>query len=137
MKDLQRYFFNFFLSKRSFTVYHLSCQINEELISKIISQNLFYSFEKINKLFFLGSIYYRPFSSKEKPKRIFIDQIVHKNDYLRVYSDTSRYNVENIQWKERILYNSEDFLVIDKPNFFDFLNFLFNLSQSCLISFYS
>lgn len=50
-----------------------------------------------------------------KWKRVRIDQTVLPNDDLRVYSVPWRYPVSDIDWTKRILFNEEDFIVIDKP----------------------
>lgn len=99
----------------SSNVLHLKCSFNEILLSNYILTSLKLNKNEINSLISLGSIYYLSVQSNEKPKRILNDRIIFKDDYLRIYLNTSRYNVNIINWKSLILYDCDDFIVVNKP----------------------
>jgi 23S rRNA-/tRNA-specific pseudouridylate synthase len=51
------------------------------------------------------------------PKRIMRDRYLSDQDYIRVHLKPRRYfNANKIDWAKRILYETSDYLVIDKPN---------------------
>lgn len=63
----------------------------------------------------LGSVYFRSSDSKEPTQRVLNDQIISFGDYVRVYANTTRYNIHSIDWRKTIIYDSPDFVVVDKP----------------------
>ena len=64
----------------------------------------------------LGSVYHKPsMADLHRPVRQFDDILVAHGDYVRVHPDTARYDTDSINWCNRIIFENDDFLVVDKP----------------------
>lgn len=78
-------------------------------LNKIISEVLESPLEQINFLIQLGSVYV---NSKRAGS---IDEQVTENTHIRVHTKPRRYNV-NYDWKSRVVFDHQDFVVLNKPN---------------------
>jgi len=63
---------------------------------------------RLSELFRLGSI----FVNKE---RVFSETPLKENDYIRIHSFPKRYDVESVDWKSRLIFENEAFVIINKP----------------------
>ena len=51
-----------------------------------------------------------------KARRLLRDEYVGNDDYLRVYPKPKSYNVDAVEWGSRVIHETSDFLIIDKPS---------------------
>jgi 23S rRNA pseudouridine1911/1915/1917 synthase len=77
-------------------------------LSELLCNELFILEKEFQGLISLGAIFVNH-------KRVFEDQILSKEDYVRVHRFPRRFEVNNIDWRSRILFENEDFIVINKP----------------------
>lgn len=77
-------------------------------LNEIICEVLELPLEQINFLIQLGSVYV-------SGKRAQPDEVVTENTHIRVHTKPRRYNV-NHDWKSRIVFDHQDFVVLNKPN---------------------
>lgn len=77
-------------------------------LNEIISEVLETSLEQINFLIQLGSVYVNG-------KRAQTDEEISENMHVRVHTKPRRYNI-NYNWKSRIVFDHQDFVVLNKPN---------------------
>lgn len=77
-------------------------------LSEIISEVLTLPTDEANFLIQLGSVYVGG-------KRALINDQVTENTQIRVHTKPRRYNVD-YDWKSRIVFEHQDFLVLNKPN---------------------
>ena len=65
----------------------------------------------------LGAVYVKhSYSHKDgKAKRLIEDIIVYKDDYIRVHLHPRRFSVSSIDWNSRVLDESDEHIVINKP----------------------
>lgn len=78
------------------------------LISDVLLSTLNISKDDLQKLFPLGSVYL-------EGNRILNDQEIVEGAYLRVHTKPRRFPANTYDWSERILFNDENFVVVDKP----------------------
>jgi 23S rRNA pseudouridine1911/1915/1917 synthase len=78
-------------------------------INKIIADVLELPLEQINFLIQLGSVYV------SSTRALTTDQQVTENTHIRVHTKPRRYNV-NYDWKSLIVFDHQDFVVLNKPN---------------------
>ncbi len=99
-----------------------------------IANQLQLSKSEVKELIHVGAVYYLPHSSgalsttdnlaiapsatrQPQPKRISRDCNIHDQDYIRVHPHPRRYpNSQQVDWAKRIIFESPDYFVIDKPN---------------------
>lgn len=79
-------------------------RLSEFFKSRILSDETY-----LAQLFALGAI----FVNKE---RVFADQELKTNDYIRIHTHPKRYEIKHIDWKSLIVFESETFLVVNKPS---------------------
>eukprot|EP00501_MAST-03F_sp_TOSAG23-6_P002613 GSMAST32.ASY1.ANO1.2754.1 assembled CDS len=102
--------------------------------------------QDIDNIFDLGAVYYNP-KGPDAPKillrRLLGDNgrstILHSGGYLRVHSKPKRFlSALSTKWSERIVYNNENFVVVDKPAGVPSVpsvdNFIENVPQQLFIS---
>ena len=77
-------------------------------LNEIISEVLEMPLEQINFLIQLGSVYVNS-------KRALEGDNVTENTHIRVHTKPRRYNV-NYDWKSRIVFDHQDFVILNKPN---------------------
>lgn len=77
-------------------------------LSEIISEVLTLPTADVNFLIQLGSVYV-------SGKRAELEQEVLESTHIRVHTKPRRYNV-NYDWKSRIVFDHQDFIVLNKPN---------------------
>lgn len=75
-----------------------------EIISEVLEQPL----EQINFLIQLGSVYVNSKRAQDGVQ-------VTENTHIRVHTKPRRYNV-NYDWKSRIVFDHQDFVILNKPN---------------------
>ena len=78
------------------------------LLSDFIAKKLILEESHISNLFSLGSIFVNK-------KRVFIDQPLFPSDYIRVHTHPKRYEVEAIDWRNRVIFEKDNFILINKP----------------------
>jgi 23S rRNA pseudouridine1911/1915/1917 synthase len=77
-------------------------------LSELLFRELFIEEKEFRGLISLGAIFINH-------KRVFEDQILSKEDYVRIHRFPKRYEVSHIDWRTRIVFENEDFIVINKP----------------------
>lgn len=77
-------------------------------LNEIISEVLELPLEQINFLIQLGSVYV-------SSRRAQVGDEVTENTHIRVHTKPRRYNV-NYDWKSRIVFDHQDFVILNKPN---------------------
>ena len=104
------------------TIFHVRTMSTRHLIadsslplSFYISQNLNISTSAALGLIKLGSVYCKFSNQSNGPIRQMSDTEVHPGDYVRIYPNTTRYDIDEINWNERIIFCNDDWVVIDKP----------------------
>jgi len=88
------------------------------LISQTILKNIHLPAPDLISLFKYGAIYHRAAncSINTKPKRIHDDINVDIGDYVRVHTSPRFYpEFDSINWEDTIIFNSSEFMVINKP----------------------
>jgi len=80
-------------------------------ITEILPPLLTLSTERVSELLNLGSVYLNK-------KRILDDQVIPSMSYLRVHCKPKRYPVEAVDWKSLVIFENDDFIVINKPQGF-------------------
>ena len=85
------------------------------LLSNAILENSLLSADEFSYLLSLGAVYVRPFGSEAKPARVISDLEVDNGDYIRYHTDPRRFPTDHIDWSKRILYDNDDYVVIEKP----------------------
>ena len=87
-------------------IQHLIVNQPETLFS-ILQRELNISAERANFLLSMGAIYHNG-------ERTLEDHLLQKNDLIRCHTEPRRFRV-NIDWNKHILFENQDFIVIDKP----------------------
>ena len=87
----------------------------QSLLSSAILENSLLSVNEFSYLLSLGAVYVRPFGSEAKPARVISDIEVDDGDYIRYHTDPRRFLTDHIDWSKRILYDNDDYVVIEKP----------------------
>lgn len=80
----------------------------KQKVSHILTENFKLDRSHQELLFALGAIYLNK-------KRLLIDEVVKPHDHLQIYLRPKRYSVTNIDWKTRIVFETSQFCVINKP----------------------
>lgn len=78
------------------------------LLSEILTTSLEVGDDRVLELLNLGGIYLE--GSRQK-----IDCEIAEGAYIRVHTKPRRFPANDYNWKERILFSDENFLVVDKP----------------------
>jgi 23S rRNA pseudouridine1911/1915/1917 synthase len=78
---------------------------SEESLNQILFKH--FKVKDPEHLYKLGSIYLNK-------KRVFADQIIKPNDYLRLHLESRRFKVD-YDWKKIIVISNPDFVVVNKP----------------------
>jgi len=78
------------------------------ILSDFLKSQMSLDEDHLKSLLRLGSI----FVNKE---RVFSETEIKENDYIRVHSFPKRYDVESVDWKSRIIFENDAFVVINKP----------------------
>ncbi len=98
-----------------------------------IANQLHLSKSEAKELIHVGAVYYLPHTlgalstsnlatassttRQPQPKRISSDCNIYDQDYIRVHPHPRRYpNAKQVDWSKRIVFESPDYFVIDKPN---------------------
>ncbi|WP_413291051.1 RluA family pseudouridine synthase [Bdellovibrio sp. HCB337] len=77
-------------------------------LKEILVSELNLSAELLEDLLQLGSIYF-------EGQRQLSDKNIAEGDYIRVHTKPRRFPHNNYQWKERIIFEDENFIVVNKP----------------------
>ena len=85
------------------------------LLSSAILENSLLSVNEFIYLLSLGAVYVRTIGSEAKPARVISDIEVNNGDYIRYHTDPRRFPTDRIDWSKRILYDNDDYVVIEKP----------------------
>lgn len=88
------------------TFHHVTAK--QTTVKKVLIEHFKLTEERAQELLTLGAIY----SNKI---RIFQDKELPRGAYLRLHLNPKRFPIEEINWKARLLKESPDFIVIDKP----------------------
>jgi 23S rRNA pseudouridine1911/1915/1917 synthase len=78
-------------------------------LKEILMEELKLSAESFGELLHLGSIYF-------EGKRQVSEREIHEGDYIRVHTKPRRFPDNTYHWKERILFEDENFVVVNKPS---------------------
>ncbi|MFM8316083.1 MAG: pseudouridine synthase family protein [Deltaproteobacteria bacterium] len=89
------------------SIHHLICDKTISL-SEFVRSQLHIDHDKISLLISLGSL----FVNKE---RRFQDSLIHPLDYVRVHPYPKRYPVNEMDWNSRILFQNDQFVLVNKP----------------------
>lgn len=77
-------------------------------LSEILMSELNLSADQLTNLLHLGSIYL-------EGQRQLHEKIISEGDYIRVHTKPRRFPNNNYQWQERIIFENENFIVVNKP----------------------
>lgn len=94
------------LKKKYLVTHHIVAQATD--LNTYLAQNLKLEESKISYLLSLGAVYLNE-------KRTQINSPLLTNDYLRVHHVPKRFPIENIVWKNQIVFENSDMIVINKP----------------------
>jgi len=84
----------------------------------LVSRELACSAEAAGELIQFGSVYHKPANAHIRAMReIDCDKLIDPGSYCRIHANPRRYTqrLQGIDWKSRIIEETDDFLVIDKP----------------------
>ncbi len=77
-------------------------------VAEVLAKHFNLDDEAITRLFYFGAIY-------QDKKRILEDRVLPKGGYLRIHLNPKRFPVEDINWKERVVVDHPEFIIVDKP----------------------
>jgi len=77
-------------------------------VLEVLETHFKVSSERAQELIELGSLYLNK-------KRVFRNETLPKGAYLRLHLYPKRYEVREIEWKKKVIFESSDFLVMNKP----------------------
>ena len=80
-------------------------------ITEILPSLLAVSTERVSELLHLGSVYVNK-------KRVLEDKELSAHSYVRVHCKPKRYDVSKVDWKSTVVFENEDFVLVDKPSGF-------------------
>ena len=84
------------------------------MASTAISDDLNLELSKSLFLIEFGAVFLQR-KGDAKARRLRRDEYVDVDDYLRVYPQPKYYNVDDINWRSRVQYETSDYVIIDKP----------------------
>lgn len=87
-------------------IHHFIINKSEDLFS-LLARELPLSKEQIQFLLHLGAIY-------QNGERILKNHLLHKGDVIRCHTEPRRFR-RDFEWNKHILFEDEDFILIDKP----------------------
>jgi 23S rRNA-/tRNA-specific pseudouridylate synthase len=102
------------MQRRMFATFHHLVDHPSKL-SECVANSMNVSVKSAMDLISLGSVYHKSNSAQFGPTRYMTDIDVEMGDYIRVYPDTTRYDTDSINWKERVIFENDDFVVVNKP----------------------
>ena len=101
------------LSTTKFVTAPTSSSCSAAILSTICEKSTGVSTEKLIKL---GAVYIKA-AGDLKPKRILSDVQVSEGDLIRIHPYPRRYRtIHNIQWKQAIVYECDEYVIINKPS---------------------
>lgn len=103
----------FFQKRMLATLHHIVKQPTK--LSECVAECMNISINNAHDLINLGSVYHKSNSEQIGPMRVMNDVPVETGDYIRVFPDTSRYDTDSVNWKERVLFENNDYIVVNKP----------------------
>lgn len=77
-------------------------------VARVLAKHFDLSPEEIARLFHFGALY-------QDKKRILEDRTLPKGGYLRIHLKPKRFPVKEINWKQRVVTDHPEFVLIDKP----------------------
>ncbi len=77
-------------------------------VTEVLSQHFGLTPAQIAMVFHFGAIY-------QNKKRILEDRPLETGEYLRVHLKPKRFAVDEINWKECVVHEHEEFILVDKP----------------------
>lgn len=77
-------------------------------LSKAVCTELGITIQDFQFLLNFGAIYY-------KGQRILNDVVVSQQDYIRVHTKPRRFPIENLEIRDSIIFNNDNFVVLNKP----------------------
>ena len=95
------------------TTHHLLVR-SPALASVAISSDLTLDSTQSLALISFGAVFLQR-KGDMKARRLLQDEYLNVDDYLRVYPTPKRYSVDDIDWTSRVLSETSDYLIIDKP----------------------
>lgn len=87
-------------------IHHFIIDQSETLFS-LLQRELSLSEERIQSLLSLGAIY-------QNSERMLENSLLHKTDIIRCHTEPRRFRT-HIDWNKHILFENDDFILIDKP----------------------
>lgn len=78
------------------------------LLKEILIAELNLSAESFTELLQLGSVYF-------EGKRQLADKEIAEGDYIRIHTKPRRFPANNFHWAERLIFENENFVVVNKP----------------------
>lgn len=90
---------------------------NSPLLSSVVAEELEISVDNAIKIIAFGSVYLNenPETNNAPTKRCMTDAAVKEGSYVRVYPDAGRYDVDSVDWRQTIVHENDDFVVVNKP----------------------
>lgn len=86
------------------------------LLSAVVAAELSTSSKHAESLISLGSVYVNERPGTNTPtKRCMQDRPLNEGTYVRVYPSGGRYDVSAVDWRGAIVFDCEDFVVVNKP----------------------
>jgi hypothetical protein len=86
------------------------------LLSDVVASELSISGSMAQDMIEFGSVYVNEQPGTNTPtKRRMVDMHVHEGCYVRIYPEGGRYDVASVDWQEAVLFQNEDFVVVNKP----------------------
>jgi 23S rRNA pseudouridine1911/1915/1917 synthase len=92
-------------------------------LSELLPAILDLSTERVSELLYLGSVYLNK-------KRVLEDLEVPPLSYVRVHCKPKRYEVANIDWKSRVVFENDHAVVVNKPSGFSVPSALDNVRET-------
>lgn len=80
----------------------------ETTVARCLEKHFRLSDKEVGDLFRMGAIY----SNK---KRVFTDSNLPKGTYLRIHLQPKKFPIDQVDWSRVVVYETPDFLVINKP----------------------
>ncbi len=80
--------------------------------NEILSAELSMSMEKLQSLLDLGAIYYQHQRLKDN---FSLSEAISKGDYFRLHTKPRRFLANDGNWAERVIFENENFVVVNKP----------------------
>lgn len=91
-----------------FLIHHI-LSATPSRISEVIERQLAINPSLTEQLLYQGSIYCNSIRVRE-------DLVLKKGDYLRVHAEPRRFPADKVRWREAVIFEDEDFVIVQKPS---------------------